>query len=247
MFGINYVTVRESEAGLRYANGRFIGTVGPGRYRVRRLPWLQEELVQVDLRRAELAIQGQEMLTADGLSVRLNVTAEYRVADAPKAMHAVQSYQLALYTTIQLLLREAVQARTLDELLASRAALSTELQEPARAQAAEVGLELTRVGVKDIILSGDVKKMLSQEIEAQRAGRAALVAAREEVAATRARSNTARLLQDHPMLVRLREIEALAQVAAGHGNTVVIAVPTEVMGAATTALTRAGNPPKVGG
>jgi hypothetical protein len=68
------------------------------------------------------------------------------------------------------------------------------------------------------------------------------------VAATRARSNTARLLQDHPMLVRLREIEALAQVAAGQGNTVVIAVPAEAMGAATTALTRAGGAaPKAGG
>jgi regulator of protease activity HflC (stomatin/prohibitin superfamily) len=242
MFWMDYVTVRETEAGLRYTNGRFEGTVGPGRHRVRRLPWLREELVRVDLRRTELAIQGQEMLTADGLSVRLNVVAEYRVADAARAAHAVQSYHTALYTALQLLLREAVQSRTLDELLASRAALSADLLQPAQAQAAEIGLELVRVGVKDVILSGEVKKMLSQEIEAQRAGRAALVAAREEVAATRARSNTARLLQDHPMLVRLREIEALAQVAGGHGNTVVIAVPTEVMGAATSALARAPKP-----
>ena len=247
MWWIEHVTVRESEAGLRYLDGRFVGTVGPGRHRLRRLPWLREELVRVDLRRTELAIQGQEMLTADGLSVRVNLAAEYRVADAAKAAHSVQSYHAALYTALQLLLREAVQSRTLDELLASRGALSTDLLEAARGQAEEIGLELARVGVKDVILSGEVKKMLSQEIEAQRAGRAALVAAREEVAATRARSNTARLLQDHPMLVRLREIEALAQVAGGHGNTVVIAVPTEVMGAATSALTRAGGPPKSGG
>lgn len=240
MFWIDYVTVREAEAGLFYSNGQFERTVPPGRHPVTRLPWLNQEIVRVDLRRTELMINGQELLTADALSLRLNLTAEYRVANPELAMHGVQDYRAALYTTLQLQLREAVQARTLDVLLADRAALSAELLEPARAAAAELGLELFRVGVKDIILPGDVKKMLAQELEAQRAGRAALVAAREEVAATRARANTARLLEEHPMLVRLREIEALAQVAGGLGNTVVIAVPSELVGTATSAVVRTG-------
>lgn len=238
MWFMNYVTVREVESGLLYSNGQFRGMVGAGRHRVWRLPWLKEEIVQVDLRRTELPVTGQEMLTSDGLSVRLNLVAEYRVVDAVQAMQVVQDFRVGLYTALQLLLRDAVQSRTLDELLANRAALSTDLLEPARAAAEEIGVEVLRVGVKDVILSGEVKKMLSQEIEAQRAGRAALVAAREEVAATRARSNTARLLQDNPMLVRLREIEALTQVAGGYGNTVIIAVPNEVMGTATSALAR---------
>jgi hypothetical protein len=71
--------------------------------------------------------------------------------------------------------------------------------------------------------------MLSQEIEAQRAGRAALVAAREETAATRAKANTAQLLASNPVLLRLREIEALAEVGRGAGNTVVVAVPQELL------------------
>src|SRR5205823_3295063 len=103
------------------------------------------------------------------------------------------------------------------------------LLERGRAEAASLGLELVSVGVRDVILPGDVKRMLSQEIEALRAGRAALVAAREEVAATRARANTAQLLQTNPVLLRLREIEALAQVAGGHGNTVVLAIPADLM------------------
>lgn len=236
MLWIDYVTVRETEVGLLYSNGQFAGPVEAGRHRLLRLPWLKQEIVRVDARRTEMTINGQEMLTADGISVRLNVAAEYRVVDAVIALHTVQDYQGALYTAIQLSLREAVQARSLEELLAGRGALSTELLEPGRASAAELGLELLRVGVKDIILPGEVKKMLSQELEAQRTGRAALVAAREEVAATRARANTARLLQENPMLVRLREIEALAQVGDGLGNTVVIAVPAEVMSTAATAL-----------
>jgi hypothetical protein len=87
------------------------------------------------------------------------------------------------------------------------------------------------VGVKDVILPGDVKRMLAQEVEAQRAGRAALVAAREEVAATRARANTAQLLAGNPVLLRLREMEALSEVANGMGNTVVVTVPSEMMAA----------------
>lgn len=246
MWIMDYVTVREAETGLFYSNGQLRATVGAGRHRVWRLPWLKEEIALVDLRRTDLQLTGQEMLTADGLSVRMNLVAEYRVTDATRAMHAVQDFRNALYTTLQLLLREAVQARALDELLANRTALSSSLLEPARTAAEEFGLEVLRVGVKDIILSGDVKKMLSQEVEAQRAGRAALVAAREEVAATRARTNTARLLQDNPMLVRLRELEALAQVASGYGNTVVIAVPSDVMGAAAGALARPGAPSRQG-
>ncbi len=236
MLWIDHETVRETEVGLLYSNGQFLGAVEPGRHRLLHLPWLKQEIVRVDTRRTEMTINGQEMLTADGISVRLNVAAEYRVVDAVTALHTVENYQISLYTAIQLSLREAVQTRSLDELLAGRGALSTELLEPGRAAATDLGLELLRVGVKDIILPGEVKKMLSQELEAQRTGRAALVAAREEVAATRARANTARMLQENPMLVRLREIEALTQVGDGLGNTVVIAVPTEVMTTAAAAL-----------
>ena len=191
----------------------------------------------MDLRRTPLVLAGQEMLTADALSVRLNVAAEFRVVDAAQAVHETQNYASALYTGLQILLRDEVQARTLDALLADRTALSGALLARGQAIASDLGLELTQIGVKDVILPGDVKRMLSQEIEAQRAGRAALVAAREETAATRAKANTAQILAGNPVLLRLREIEALAKVGDGMGNTVVVAVPTEMMsGAAAAAL-----------
>ena len=229
MFGIHWVVVREAEVGLLYENGRYLSALGPGRYRVIRWPWLRQEITRVDLRRTSLQLTGQEMLTSDGLSLRLNVVADYRVTDAPVALHTVADYRTALYTALQLILREEVQARTLDALLADRSVLANTLLERGRPEAAVQGLELISAGVKDVILPGEVKKMLSKEIEAQREGRAALVAAREETAATRARANTAQLLQSHPVLLRLREIEALAEVAGGMGNTVVVAVPSDVM------------------
>ncbi len=225
MIGLMSIVLRETEVGLLYVNGRYERTLGPGRHRVLAWPFRRVEVTRVDTRRQPLAISGQEMLTADGLSVRLNVAAEYRVTDAVTALHTMASYVASLYTALQIILRDEVQARTLDELLADRSALGAALLARGRAAAEAFGLELTLAGVKDIILPGDVKRMLSQEIEALRAGRAALVAAREETAATRARANTAQLLANNPVLLRLREIEALAEVAGGDGNTVVLTLP----------------------
>jgi regulator of protease activity HflC (stomatin/prohibitin superfamily) len=233
MFWTRVVIVREAEVGLSYENGRYVGLLEPGRYRVADLPWRRREVVIVDTRRTSFLLNGQEMLTSDAISIRMNVAAEYRVADAPTALHTLADYRTAIYTAIQLLLREEVQSRTLDVLLADRTTLSEAILERGQPLAAELGLELVTVGVRDIILPGDVKRMLSQEVEAQRTGRAALVAAREETAATRAKANTAQILAGNPVLLRLREIEALGQVASGMGNTVVVAVPSELMRAVT--------------
>jgi regulator of protease activity HflC (stomatin/prohibitin superfamily) len=229
MLGINHIVIAETEVGLLYRDGRFARPLAPGRHRVLGWPWGRESATRVDVRRTPFVLSGQEMLTADALSVRLNVAAEFRVIDAPRALHTVQDYKIALYQAVQILLRDEVQARTLDALLADRSALAGSLLARGRPEAEALGLELTRVGVRDIILPGDVKRMLSQEIEAQRAGRAALVAAREETAATRAKANTAQILAGNPVLLRLREIEALGQVAGGMGNTVVVAVPGEIL------------------
>ncbi len=227
MLGSHHVTIREGEIGLLYENGRFVHQVAPGRVRVSDVPWRKQELTRVDTRRKQLNLAGQEMLTSDGFSAKLNLVAEYRVVDAPRALHSVENYQVALYSTLQLLLRDEVQIRTLDALLAERGTLGEVLLRRAEPEAETLGLAIASVGVRDIILSADIKKMLSQEVEAQRAGRAALAAAREETATLRAKANSARLLQDTPALLRLREMESLEKIGDGKGNTIVVALPTK--------------------
>lgn len=229
MWGMKHVTLREGEVGLVYENGRFVHQVAPGRITLTTLPWRKQEIVRVDTRRKQLNLPGQEMLTSDGFSARLTVAAEYRVVDAPRALHSVENYQAALYTALQLILRDEVQARTLDALLAERNALGAVLLRRGEPEAESLGLALTQTGVRDIVLSAEIKKMLSQEVEAQRAGRAALAAAREETAAMRAKANTARLMQESPALLRLREWESLEKVGDGKGNTVVVALPPEAL------------------
>src|SRR5437016_2679555 len=98
MFWSKVVIVREAEVGLLYENGEFRRMLEPGRYRLANLPWRRQEVTRVDMRRRALMLPGQEMLTADGISVRLNVAVEYRVVNAPVALHTVVDYQAALYT-----------------------------------------------------------------------------------------------------------------------------------------------------
>ena len=235
MLGRMFVTVQEAHAALLYENGRFQRELPAGRHALVTWPWRWQTAIVVDLRRTPLLVAGQEMLTADGLTVRVSLYAEFRVVNAPVALHSSQDFRDALYVLLQLLLREEVQGRSLDTLLGDRSTLGETILHRAQRGATELGLEMERVGLRDVVLPGDVRKMLAREAEALREGRAALVAAREETAATRARANTAQLMAANPLLLRLREIEALTEVAAGSGNTVVLALPPELAPAAAIA------------
>ena len=109
--------------------------------------------------------------------------------------------------------------------MAEKTQLSAALREGVAPITAAFGVELGNVGVKDVVLPGEVKRMLAQEAEAERAGRAALIAARSETATTRNLVNAARLMADNPALMRLKEIQSLAEVAREPGNTVVLTLP----------------------
>jgi regulator of protease activity HflC (stomatin/prohibitin superfamily) len=226
----HYKQIREYERGLLYRAGRFVDVLPPGRYRV----WFSvrhESVTVVDMRWQTLAINGQEMVTADKISLRLNLVANYRVVAPAAATHTVADYRAQLYQELQLALREAVSTTPLDELMAQKTLLSGALRETVAPLAGEFGIELGSVGVKDVVLPGEVKRMLAQEAEAERAGRAALVAARSETATTRNLLNAAKLLAENPALLRLRELQSLTDVAREPGNTVVLALPQSLLNA----------------
>jgi regulator of protease activity HflC (stomatin/prohibitin superfamily) len=224
------VQIKEYERALLYRAGRFVRVLEPGRYRVWKA-FLHESVAVVDTRWTTLAINGQEMVTADKIGLRLNLVANYRVTDPVRALHLVADYRAQIYQELQLALREAVAALPLDTLMAEKTQLSAALRDGVAPVAAEFGVELGSVGVKDVVLPGDVKRMLSQEAEAERAGRAALIAARSETATTRNLVNAARLLAENPALMRLREIQSLAEVAREPGNTVVLTLPQSLLAA----------------
>ncbi|WP_165245778.1 SPFH domain-containing protein [Paludisphaera soli] len=214
------VIVREYERGLLYEHGRFLETLPPGRYRS--WFWQDRNIERIDVREVSETVEAQEILTSEKIGVRVTLIAQYRVADPVAAKHRVEDYHSQLYQDLQLTLREAITGRTLEELLKERELLGKNLFESVAPRATSYGLELTRVGVKDMVLPGSVRSVFLQEVEADLKGRAGLATARHEVAAARARANTARLFQENPLLLRLQELEMLSRLASKSGNVVII-------------------------
>jgi regulator of protease activity HflC (stomatin/prohibitin superfamily) len=174
-------------------------------------------LVEVDLREASLDVGGQEIMTADKVTLRLNAVITYRVTEARRAVSATDDARQALYREAQLALRAVVGARDLDALLADKDVVARETEALLGRRAGELGLEVLSAGIRDVILPGDMKDLMNKVTEARKAAEANLVTRREETAAMRSQANTARLLVDNPLLMRLRELEALEKIAAaGH-------------------------------
>ncbi len=207
-------------AGVLFLDGTYADTLAPGRYAFWRGAG-DARVVEVDLRETTIEVGGQEIMTADKVTLRLNAVVTYRVIDPRRAVCATDDAKQALYREVQLALRAVVGVRELDALLADKEVVARETDELLRRRAGELGVEVLSSGVRDIILPGDMKELMNKVTEARKAAEANLVMRREETAALRSQANTAKLLADNPVLMRLRELEALEKIAsAGHLNVV---------------------------
>jgi regulator of protease activity HflC (stomatin/prohibitin superfamily) len=205
--------VPADHAGVLFADGRQVETLGPGRYAF----WkgvAAVKLVRVDRREAVLDVNGQDVLTADKVSLRINAVVVYRITDPLRSVTTVDSAVQALYREAQLALRSAVGAREFDALLADKESLAGELTERLRPRAAEFGVAVAALGLRDVILPGDMKELMNKVLEARKAAEAAVITRREEAAALRHQLNAAKLLAENPTLLRLRELEAVEKIAA---------------------------------
>ena len=216
------VTIYEYQRGLLYHNGRIERVLTAGRYRL--WPWSHATLIVVDIRRTSVQIADQKLLTKDQITVGLNLLASYEVADPLLARQAVADAKMQLYEDVQLAARAQVGAVTVDELLEERVALNARLLESVQEGATTYGLHVMQVAIKDIILAPRVRDLLMKEVEARRIAQATLIGAREEVAAMRALSNAARMVQDNPALLRLRELDVARGFSANSGNTLIMGV-----------------------
>lgn len=208
-------------AGLWWKNGEYQGRLAPGLHGW----WKDIALIQVknvDLREQTLDISGQEILTADHVTLRLNALVTYRVEDPLASVTRSTDAGLALYKAAQLALRVAVGGRELDALLAAKDVLAEELLAAIRPRAAELGLALGSVGVRDLILPGEMKTLLNRVVEARKAAEAALITRREETASIRMQANTAKVYESNPALMRLRELEAIENIAGKASLSIVL-------------------------
>ena len=203
--------VPEETAGLLFIDGKLVRTLAPGAYAF----WNFQKNVAVEmieLRVQSVEVSGQELLTRDKVSLRVNLAASMRVTDPVAARTRVAKYGDYLYRELQYGLRKAVSAKTLDELLGDKASLDADIFGYVRGRVSELGMEVLGVGVKDVILPGEMKEILNSVVQAEKAAQANVIRRREEANATRSLLNTAKLIEQSPVLMRLKELEALEKV-----------------------------------
>ncbi len=172
----------------------------------------------LDCRLQNMEVNGQEILTADKVSLRVNLSATWRIVNAVQVMESLVDHSDFLYRELQLALRTIVSTRSLDELLEDKNLLNAQVRELAAERAAEFGMEVSTVGARDIVLPGEMKDMLSQVVEAQKRAEANLIHRREETQATRSLHNTAKVMEGNLTLLRLKELEVLEKVSSQIGT-----------------------------
>jgi len=219
--GLVESTVGRDSAGVLYYDGQYQATLSPGTYAF----WMglgDVKVIDVDLRECQVDIGGQELMTSDKVTLRINAVVTFRVVDPERALGQSSDVRQALYRETQLVLRSVVGARELDQFLTDKDAVSRELEESLRGRTTELGLELRSVGIRDVILPGEMKDLMNRVTAARKEAEANLILRREETAAMRSQANTAKLLSESPALMRLRELETLERIAAGGKLNVVV-------------------------
>ena len=207
-----FTLVDEGKRGLVHLDGRLIRELGPGAYAF----WsaVAAPVISVtELRRQTLEVAGQEILTADKVSIRVNVSAVFEIVNAAAARSGVTDVREHLYRTVQIAVRQSLGKRTLEEMLAEKTNLDAAVAESVRRDMEPLGVRVGVIALKDVVLPGDVRDILNQVVTAEKQAQANLIRRREEVASTRSLLNTAKLMGENPILVRLKELEALERIA----------------------------------
>lgn len=209
--------VPQGQIGLLYVDGELTRSLAPGFHAF----FAVERGVSVDLfdtRVQTLEVSGQEILTRDKVSLRINLTATYQLIDAEKAVRTIKDPIDHLYKEVQFGLRGVVGTRILDSLLEDKSAIDTSVADHLKAHFEAIGITVHSVGVKDIILPGDMKELLGKVVEAEKAAQANVIRRREETNATRSLLNTAKVMETNEVALRLKELETLEKITEKIGN-----------------------------
>ncbi len=209
--------VPQGHVGLLYVDGELTRSLESGFHAF----FAVERGVTVELfdtRVQTLEVSGQEILTKDKVSLRINLTATYQLTDVEKAVRETRDPLDHLYKEVQFGLRGAVGTRSLDALLEDKVAIDTSVADHLKERFEAIGITVKSVGVKDIILPGDMKDLLGKVVEAEKAAQANVIRRREETNATRSLLNTAKVMETNAVALRLKELETLEKITDKIGN-----------------------------
>jgi len=209
--------VPEYHVGVLYVDGECVTALKPGLHTY----WKFNRNIRIELfdtRVLSTEVTGQEILTKDKVSLRINLSCSYQIKDALAATSQLPNPAEYVYRELQFGLRAAVGTRTLDALLEDKGVIDESVTAHIKAKTGVFGISIADVGVKDIILPGDMKTILSKVVEAEKVAQANSIRRREETAATRSMLNTAKVMEDNPTALRLKELETLEKVTEKVGN-----------------------------
>jgi len=211
MLGRNKFIVMEHEAALLFRGGKLVEKLGPGRY----IRWGADYSIQrFDIRAFQMPVANQEIATTDGISLKVSAKVEYKVVDAEKAYRSTTYLSTYIYELAHDALREVLSPLTVDEALGKRTEHSAKLTELIQPRALETGVEISHCTIRDLNVSGEIKRAFGQVLVAQKEAEATLERARGETAALRSLSNAAKLMDANPNLLQLRWIHAVGQSKA---------------------------------
>lgn len=217
---IAFHAVAPGHIGLLYVDSVFERELTPGAYAFygagRKL-----DVKLIDTRWSVMEVSGQELLTRDRVTIRVNVSVAYRVNDAQRAVAEADDFSAILYREVQHAFRKALGALTLDAILEKKTGIDAEAAEPVRARLAELGVEIGDITLKDVILPGEMREILNRVVAAEKEAEANVIRRREETAATRALLNTAKVMAENPVMLRLKELEALETISGRVGSLVI--------------------------
>jgi regulator of protease activity HflC (stomatin/prohibitin superfamily) len=220
------MTIPMNHRCIHSQNGKLVRLLDSGRFR---FFGLGHQFEMFDNRLQQLVLQTQELTTLEGITIKTAAVGLYRVADPLVATSTTADYGGTLYTLIQLALRDAISGVEAESLLSNVRALGPKLLAVVQVKAADLGLELTELVIRDVIFPTEIKTVLSESWRAKKSALAEIEVARGKAAAARTMANAAKIYETHPALLKIRYIEALEQASKGVGNTFVVGMTDEKM------------------
>ena len=213
---IKTITIFQYERGIKFHKGKFKEVVGPGKYTY----FTSTTHLEIfDMRPAILQLNGQELLTADNVSVKISLAVKYQILDPQALISEYQNFHDYLYMSVQFKLREVISSIEMDELLKSRKKINEEVRNLLLEDKSLIGFSIHSVDLKDIMFSAELKKVYSEVLKAKKEALSLLEKARGETATLRSLANTAKMLENNPELAQLRLIQT---IEASQGNTFII-------------------------
>ena len=218
--------ISEYERGIKFTCGKYSKIMEPGWRLV--FPIFQS-YKKIDIRTKVIDVPEQEVITKDNVSVKINAVIYYNIFDSSKAVLAIEDYHYAVSQLAQTTMRNIAGSVTLDELLTSREKISSNICDIVDKATDEWGIKVQNVELKDVALPGEMKRVIAKVAEAEREKQAVITKAEGELEASKNLADAATTLSSAPGALHLRTLSTINDVSSDQSNTIVFALPIEVL------------------